>query len=196
TDAGRREVAYAECFAYRREDCRMRGLISFGAVAVAAPGLALAQPQVSYDYFHVGAVQAELDELGLDLEGEGLELEGSFEIGKHAFLFGSFASLDIDDVPDGEIELRTLGAGAHYDFGDRLSLFAALGYIGANVEAGGLSADDDGLYLRAGVRYMPLRRLEVRGGIERSDFDDLGDDVALFAGGNWYLTDVVTLDFG
>src|SRR5690606_28483503 len=137
-----------------------------------------------------------VDVLDLDRDAAASELEGSFEIGQYVFLFGAFASLEPDDVPDAEVELGILGAGAHYDLSDTLSVFGALGYARGDLEAGNLRADDDGLYLRAGERYMPLRRLEVRGGIERSDFDDLGDDVALFAGGNWYLTDVVTLDFG
>lgn len=173
----------------------MRAYIAL-AVALAAPGLALAQPRISYDYFHIGAIRAEVDALGLDADADGIELEGSFEVGEYVFLFGAFGSFEIDDVPDADVELRIFGAGAHYDLGDTLSVFGALGYSEGDLEAGNVTADDDGLYVRAGVRYMPLRRLEVRGGFERSDFDDLGDDVALFAGGNWYVTDVVALDFG
>lgn len=162
-----------------------------------APCVALGQSdRISYDYFHVGGTQAEVDVLGLDIDADGPELEGAFEVGRYVYLFASFASVEFDDIEDADAEFRVYGAGAHYDFQDNLSVYAGLGYTQGDLEAGNASAGDDGLYLRAGVRYMPGRRFEVRGGIERADFDGLGDDIALTVGGNVYLTDVVTVDLG
>lgn len=175
----------------------MRALV-IALLGVCLPIAALAQqaPEIAYDYFHVGYVHGDAGIPDIDLEADGLELEASIEAGRYLYVFGGYSTLEFDDVLDADLQLKFVGVGARYDFTVAASIYAGIGYIDGDLDVEALSFDDDGLYARAGVRYMPSRRFEVRAGLEHIDFDFLGDDLAFTLGGTAYLTDVVTLDLG
>lgn len=175
----------------------MRGSV-IALLGACLPTVALAQqaPEIAYDYFHVGYVQGDADGSVIDLKADGLELEASIEAGRFLYVFTGYSALEFDDVPDADLQLKMVGVGARYDFTDAASLYAGIGYIDGDLDVGELSFTDDGLYARAGVRYMPSRRFEVRAGLERIDFDFFGNELAFTLGGTAYLTDVVTVDLG
>ena len=171
----------------------MKRLILLGSILCSlAPTTLLAQ--MSYNAFDVSFVDIELDGNRVNVDGDGFEIGGSFELNDKFFLFGTWQEQNLDfDVDGRELEL---GAGLHHPLGETVDFVATLSYIDAEVDAGAYSASDDGLALGGGIRARLAESFEVDASLKLVDFDDSGSDTGFSFGGRWYFDDNMAITGG
>lgn len=168
-------------------------LTAFGsilALGLLAPMSVLADGP-SYDYFEVGYVNADIDDPGVDLDGDGFGIGGSFGFADNWFMFADYASLDFDFGID--LSLFDIGFGYHHPMSDTTDFVVSAEYARAEVEESGFgSIDDDGYGINALIRGMVNDQFELNGGISYVDFGgNDGDDLSFVAGGVYSFTDTV-----
>lgn len=145
----------------------LMGAALFSAGALAGP---------NYNHAGLALGLTELDED--DRDGDGIRIDGSFSPIRHLHFTGSFSSWDYD----GPVERTdfTIGAGGHLPVSPSTDVVGELFYIDREWETGGGNeVDRDGLGLRAGVRSMATRQLDVGGGLVHYDLDD-NDDTGVY----------------
>src|SRR5688572_10065749 len=99
---------------------------------------ALAKDDISYSYLEAGYISSESG--GVD--GDGLNVFGSYGFAPNAHLFGSLSDQDFDNGVD--VQFIQLGAGLDWTLGDKVDLFTRLSYVDVDVDVGGGSGEDDG----------------------------------------------------
>ena len=163
-----------------------------GLAACAFALNAAANDELSYNYVEANYLDTEIDDL--DIDGDGLSLSGSVEIGDSAFLFAGFGSLDFDRGVD--LDQRTIGLGAHTSISDNVDLVGTIGYVDAELDTPFGDADDDGYSVGVGLRGKVADAFELEGGISYVDLDDSGDDTTFNFGGRYYFTETFALGAG
>jgi Outer membrane protein beta-barrel domain len=164
-----------------------------------APTALLAQAeggaQMSYSAFDVSYLfDVEIDSSVANVDGDGFEIGGSYELNDKFFLLGSWQEQSLDFGIDGRA--LELGGGFHTPLGKTVDFVATLSYMDAEVDAGGSSADDDGLAVGAGVRARVAESFEIDGSLKLVDFDDSGSDTGFSFGGRWYFADNMAVTAG
>ena len=161
-------------------------------LAVSSPALA----DISYNYIDLGAQWVEIDDVaGIDVDGDGFGIGGSFEIGEDWFVQLAYGQADFDF--DIELDQWALGFGYHRAMTENNDVFATLSYVSAEVSASGLgSADDDGFGIAVGVRSMLSDSFELTGALAYVDLDDGGDSTSLGLEGLYSFNDVFALGLG
>ena len=162
----------------------MRYTALLGVVlAASVPGVLLAD--MNYTNLEVSLLDVEQE--GPNVDGDGFELAGSYELGDKIFLFGEWQDHSLDQGVDGrQIEL---GAGLTHSFSDKLDFVASLSYLDAEVKLGNFTADDDGLALGGGIRSRVADSVELDAGLKYVDFDNAGGDTGFSVGGRYYFND-------
>lgn len=145
--------------------------------AVSIPGLFLsthASAEISYDYFELRYVDAEIDNSNVD--GDGFEIGGSFRINEDFFAVGSYTDLDFDFGFDGTI--LQIGGGYIHQYKKNIDFIGQAQFVDVDIDPGG---SDSGFALAAGVRSHIMPSLEVRGFFNYVDVDDSDTFVELAA---------------
>lgn len=161
-------------------------------VAALAPRVGQAD-LLSYTYWEGGYIRADID--GLSEDPDGFILGLSVELTDQVFVFGRYGQVettiygfDIDETD------YSLGIGYAWSLKDNLDIVGRVAYLGAEAELEDVgSVDDDGYGISIGVRARPADRVELEGGVQYSDFSDLGDDTSVGAAAYWYLTEGVAI---
>jgi Ax21 family sulfation-dependent quorum factor len=161
------------------------------AALLAAPALVLsadasAAEGVSYNYVEAGYVASNLED---SLDADGWGLGGSAAIAPNFHLFGSYNSLELDDI-DFDIDNWRLGVGYNHEISQRLDLLTRVAYERYETNI----VDFNGYSVEAGVRgaISPMFEGYALAGYEDgSDFDGdfygrLGAQVKFNQ--NWGLT--------
>lgn len=155
------------------------------------PGFAQAEG-FDYTFVEVGYVNAEFDAAGVDVDGDGFGINGSFAIADNYFLFAEYSSLGFDFSVD--LNRLALGGGAHYALSPTLDFVGTLSYRDTEVEAGGIAISEDGFGIGAGLRGALGDDFEWEAGI---DYSDVGDgDTTIGLDGRYYFTDSVAAGAG
>ncbi|HEX7081470.1 MAG TPA: outer membrane beta-barrel protein [Gammaproteobacteria bacterium] len=171
---------------------RKQSLLFAGALLPLACAAQEAQ-QLDYTFVEVGYLNSEIDAGPLDVDGDGLGLDGSLSITDSVFVFAGYDSFDYDAGVDATS--YGLGAGMHWTLKPELDLVADLGWVHAEVDRPILpDVDDDGLGLGVGLRSRVHEAIEVQAGIRHIDLDD--SDTFLTLGGRYYFTDSVAAGLG
>jgi hypothetical protein len=168
----------------------MKRTALFSAViaAFAAPSLALAD--MNYTKLEVAVLDVEVGQ-GLDVDGDGFEFGGSFEITDSIHLFGSWQDQSLDfDIDGRSLEI---GGGWSHSFSDKLDFVGTLSYVDAELKQGSFTADDDGLALGGGIRTRLGDSFELDVGLKYVDFDESGSDTGFGVGGHYYFNDSMAL---
>ena len=169
--------------------------------AVGLPALGTAQepatrPQsAQFNYTYVELRYDELDfDLGpVDVDGDGLNLSGSFEINDDWHVYASYGSYDLDFNID--IDEWALGAGYVFPLKDDIDIYGRVLYIDQSQDVGpGNAGDDDGLGLQARIRARVTDELEVEGGIQYVDVSDT--DTSLQAGARYHFSESFSAGIG
>ena len=134
----------------------------------------------NYLQFSYGAVN--IDTGVVDVDGDGLGLSGSYGFHPDFYFAGEFQTADMDSGID--LDILELAVGYHTPLSDRLDLTAQFGLV--NAEIG--SADDDGFMVGAGVRGQLTESVELNGGIDYIDVEQL-DETRVKAGFLFDLTE-------
>ena len=154
-----------------------------GLMLVALP-LASHAEDMSYSFVDLGYVETDVDGGGPNLDGFGLR--GSIGFAEHYFAFAEYSNqsdsgFDVDQI--------TVGIGGHYGLSDSLDLVGRAGWYKADVSGGGLSADDDGYLVSAGLRGKLGESVELEGSVIYTDLGGSGgDDTAVSIGGRYFFT--------
>lgn len=162
--------------------------ILFVGVLVSDVGLA---EDVSYTYARLNYVNTELDVGPVDVDGDGLQLEGSYAFMQNAFAFGSYSDVEFDgDVDASQLDL---GAGYRHAIRPRIDLVGRVGYTRMDVSASGFDADDDGLLFSGGVRSRMTDKIEGRAALNFRVMDESDNDTEFEFGGDYYVTERISV---
>ncbi len=145
---------------------------------------------LSYNYIEAGYQRIEIDDVaGIDVDGDGFGIGGSFEIGDDWFVRAGYSTADFDFGID--LDQTVLGVGYHADISPNTDVFATVNYVRAEVSASGFgSVDDDGFGISVGVRGMLTEQVELTGSLGYVDLDDSGDSTTVAAAGFYNFTDM------
>ena len=154
-------------------------------VSLLAPGLCLAEAS-NFNYVEVDYIQQKVDILGVDIDFDGFELSGSYEVNDDVFVSARYASVSLDeDIPGVKADVDGYALGVGYVFGSNstATVFGELGYVDRSAKASdsitGMSAktDGDGISAGLGVRMNTSERSELNFGLSYFDFDEGGASV-------------------
>ena len=133
---------------------RVFDLPKLGLVALAASVSlpAWADDGMSYTFVEAAYVDTEIDGSGFDVDGDGIALDGSFELNESVFLTASYSTQDFDFGID--LDQWSAGIGGHMPLADNIELVGTLRYVDAETDTRFGDVDDDGFGIGVGVRYQ------------------------------------------
>jgi len=151
---------------------RLRPLNLIVAATLALPVASQAE-QLSYRYVDVAHFpEAEIDDDGGDLDGDGLQLRGSLPVHENFLAFAEFQALDLDN--DVDVTRLMIGGGGHWPINNKIDIVGRLGIVNYEVDWGNGDDDDTGIFLGARIRALVIPKLEVEGGIEHQHVEAAG----------------------
>ena len=167
----------------------MKRTILVAAIAAAfVPGVVLAD--MNYTGVEVNYLDLDVGD-SVSVNGDGFEFAGSWELNDQFHLFGSWQDQSLDFGIDGRT--LELGGGWNHGFSDTLDFVGTLSYVDAELEAGGITASDDGLAIGGGIRSRLGDSFEIEAGLKYVDFDESGSDTGLQLGARYYFNDSMAL---
>lgn len=137
----------------------------------------------NYNSVTVGYVAAEFDDdFGGSVDGDLLGIQGSAAVGESFFVFGSFATGEVEDDLGDDVDLdqANAGFGYHMSISENVDLVTSLSYEYIEISDQGVSLDENGLGLGVGLRYAASESVEINGGINYVDYDDFFGDRTSF----------------
>lgn len=161
----------------------MKALI--GSLVLAAVPLAAQAEGMSYSYVDLGYNEIDIDGAPT---GDGLGVRGSVGFAENFFAFAEYSTFSFPGNADAD--LYSVGLGGRLGVSDTVDLVGRAGYAKVDVSAGGVSADDDGYVIAAGVRAEVADGFELDGNVIYTDFGGSGgDDTELAVGGRYFFTE-------
>lgn len=150
----------------------------------------------SFNFVEVGYISAEIDVgNGVDVDGDGYDLGGSFEIGEKTFVFVGYADIGFDFSVD--LKQLQVGLGWHTAITQTADIFARVAYVDAEISARGFgSVDESGYGLGIGVRNDVSDLIELYGEIAYVDLGSDADSTAFGAGIYFNITEAFALGLG
>ena len=168
----------------------MRTFLGILTIAV-LPGFAQAG-DFDYTYIEGGYVSADLDTGGVDVDGDGIGINGSFAITDRYHLFAQYSTLDFDFSID--LNQLAVGGGMHHSLSPTIDFVGTLAYVDAEVESAVGTVSEDGFGIGIGVRGALSSNFEWEAGIEYADVGE--SDTSLGLDGRYYFTDTIAAGIG
>lgn len=166
---------------------RFKSISAFATTAALLPFLAQAEG-LSYSYLDAAYINTDIDQF--DEEVDGFALRGSFEITEQVFLFAGYANQSTEVFgTDIDVEQMNVGVGYAWPLAPSTDIYGKVGYVSAEIDAGGFDADDDGYLLAVGLRGRPADQLELEGAVNYVDLSDSGDDTSVGLAARWFFTE-------
>ena len=168
------------------------------ATAVLLPAVATAQQAADSQPFSYSYVELRYDESDFqvgpaDIDGDGLTLEGSFELTDDWHVVASYGTADLDNNID--VDTLAVGAGYRHPLKSNVDLYGRVLYVKSEIDVPGPGdPDEDGLGLQLRIRALLNDDLEVEGGIQHVDVGD--SDTSLQAGIRYYFNDKLSAGLG
>ena len=132
-----------------------------GVAALAAAPSAAAD--IDWNYAQVGIERTDIDLGGGDIDGNGFRLEGSYGFAENYFVFGSFATSDIDvGSIDVDFDVLAAGVGIHSSTSATMQYFGQLGFVDFEGDGG----SESGLLAAVGVRNEFSAQFEGKAALE------------------------------
>jgi opacity protein-like surface antigen len=157
----------------------LRSTLIFLLLALSA---AASAEDFNYNYVSAGFGTIEFD--GVNADGDGFAIGGSFAISDSFHVFAGYDTADLDFG----VDANTWNAGIGYNtsVSDAIDLVAKLSYeyFEIDVPVAG-SVDDNGLGLGVGLRFAASEAVELNAGIDYVDYSDGGDDTFFVLGGRY-----------
>ena len=166
-----------------------RILSGLAALAAALP-LASHADVMDYSFAEFGYVDTELDGDGFDVDGDGFALRGSLAVHPNFFVFANYQDLGFDFGVD--VSSLEVGGGARWPITDKIDIVGKLGIVKAELDAGPVDEDDDGLLFGARVRGVVAPKFELEGGFDYRDLDEAGDDTTIVFEGRYFFVEQVS----
>ena len=169
---------------------RVWALIALGiSGALSVPANA---SDLSYTYAELRFVDTEIG----SQDGDGLRINGSFEITSNWLLVAGFTTLDFDNNVD--TSALEVGAGYVYRYSPKMDIVGYGKVVRTEVDFTGGDDDDTGIALAGGVRGRITPELEGRATVNYINVDET--DTFFELGGDYYFNPQfsagATLEFG
>jgi hypothetical protein len=165
-----------------RKSCGLT-LLLFAAPTFAA--------DISYNFIEAGYQEIDVDGGfvgGLDIDGDGYGVGGSFELNENWFIAASYSKANFDFGVD--LDQLMLGTGYHVPISDNADFYGMFSFINAEASVdGGGSVDEDGYAATIGLRGMIGERFELNGSLAYVDLGNGGDTFAFGAGALYNFSD-------
>ncbi|MFQ5982587.1 MAG: hypothetical protein ACE5KS_04345 [Woeseiaceae bacterium] len=168
----------------------MRTFLGFVTLAL-LPGFAQAEG-FDYTYVEVGYISADFDTAGINVDGDGFGINGSFAITDTYHLFAEYSSLGFDFSID--LNQLAVGGGMHFGLSPTIDFVGTLAYLDAEVDSPVGSVSEDGFGIGIGVRGALNSSFEWEAGIDYADVG--GSDTSFGLDGRYYFTDTVAAGAG
>lgn len=155
-----------------------------GTLLLAAAPIAAQAEDMSYSFIDLG-----YSELNFDggPTGDGFGARGSIGFAENFFGFADYLSQDFSGL---DLDIYSIGLGGRLEIAESVDLVGKVGYLKADASAGGLSADDSGYLVSAGVRARPASQFELEGNVIYRDLGNGADDTAVAVGARYFFTDM------
>lgn len=162
-------------------------------VLAAAASSAVQASDFSYDYVGLGYVSAEIDDVNID--GNGLALEGSFSVADNYHVVARYSDIGFDYDIDGKT--FELGLGYNRSIAESVDVVASLSYVSVELSEPTFgSIDDNGYGVYLGLRGMVADKVELLGGLNYVDLSDSGSDTTFSLGAGFDVTDQIQIGAG
>jgi len=170
----------------------MKTIMSTAACAALLLASMPATADISYNFVQAGWQAVDIDDP--DVDGDGIGVSGSFEIGEQFHAFAGYSTADFDFGVD--LDQITVGLGFNTPIADQTDFVARLGYVEAEIDASGFgSADENGYAASIGLRSMVAPSVELAGSLNYVDFGD-GDDTSVSGQALYYFNEQFALGAG
>ena len=167
--------------------CGLLVLTMLGSTSVLAEDL-------NYNYVQATYLDTEIDNRAFDVDGDGLAVSGSVELGDTMFLTAGYAAQEFDFGVD--LDQWAIGLGGHLPISDSVDFVGSISYVDAEVDTRFGGTDADGYGASIGIRARVAANVELEGGINYVDLDEAGDDTSFGVGGRYYFTEAFALGAG
>ncbi len=172
-------------------------VVTTGTILLLAAGAQAAE--LSYDYVELRWVNADIDVSGAgDIDGDGIDINGSFTIAENVHVFAGFQTLDFDFGVD--TTALQIGAGYMQPIAPTTDFVARLAYVDGELDVGTFDFDDSGFGLSVGLRHEFAPQIQAGAFINHVDLDESGDETSFELRGEYFLNDQfsagLTLEFG
>ena len=154
----------------------------------------------SYEIF-----SSDVDGIPEDLEGDGINIEGAFNVASNFGISASYGTGSADVTSGGttlnaDVDVSSIGAFFHTPVSDTTDFVLGANIIKGNVdiEVNGTSfpsEDADGNSIFAGARAMVATNVELNGFIDRTKIED-DSTTSLDFGASYYINKLFTVDAG
>lgn len=146
---------------------------------LAAPASAFAQGfgPIRWDYVAAGAIAADIDQLGF-------EIEGSTAVTPNLVVFGGYRDFD----PSRRVDRKSayIGVGRRLNLRPNLDLLASMSYADNEIDNPARSVDEEGVVFGGLVRGWLTRRVELSGGVQLDNSLGSSTEVVLEFGGQFH----------
>jgi hypothetical protein len=160
---------------------------TLGAAAALLAGPALADG-FSYNNIEARFISTEIEDVepGVNLDGDGFEINGSVEFGSTIHGFAALSSTEYEDAVD--VGALSVGLGFNHSLAPALDLVSGVSYERLKVEVGSERQIEEGVGVHAGLRGRVGDRVELTAGLKYSHFGDDLHDTTIQFGGRYYFS--------
>ncbi len=146
----------------------------------------------SYDYIDVSYVAREYDLI--DETGSGIAVRASYDLAPYMNLIGVY-SYDTIDLTLADIDTSgfAFGIGSHFPVHERVDVYSEALFLYGDRKGGGVDRSETGFGLEAGLRTMPIDRLEFDAAFNYTDLFE--SDTNLVLGARAYVTRAASIRF-
>ena len=160
--------------------------IMLGSLMLALAPLAALAEDMSYSYIDLAYVETDIDGVSQSLDG--FAARGSAGFAENFFAFGEYST---QSVSGADLDQISVGIGGHYGLSETFDLVGKLGWYQAEVSGGGVSIDDDGYLIDAGVRARVADSVELDAGARYTDLGGSGgDNTTFYVGGRYHFNEM------
>lgn len=149
----------------------------------------------SYNYTEMRYLDVTVDEAGVDLGGDGFEIEGSVAVGDKYHAYALYEKIGFDHSID--LDEWAVGFGTHFSIAPGADFLAQIGYISEEVsEPAHATHSDDGYVLGIGVRKKVGDGGEILVAVDFTDLSDAGSITSFELAGEVHVTQNLALGLG
>jgi len=148
---------------------------------------------ISYNYVQLDYGFITLEDVvpGVDIDGDGPGISGSFEVGENWFIGVGYRTIGFDF--DVDFDQLNVGFGYHTAISANTDFFGTLSYLSVDASGAGGSASESGYGINVGVRAMVTDKLELDGVLGYSDLGDGADGTTIGAAAIYNFTEAFSL---
>ena len=159
---------------------RILGLVAVFCLPATALAQSGAAPSGDLSYTYAGLRFVDFDDNG----GDGLRIEGSYDLGNNWIIVGEYTGADFNNNVD--VNWFEIGGGYVWSYTSDWDLVGTARFVSADADTPGGSSDETGFRLSGGLRGLLMPKFEIRGSVNYINLDS--SDTYLELAGDYYFT--------